>query len=297
MADPYGKGSIVYKLLIVLLAGVLAVTIVYPKMLWDEEARNTELGRYRMTNLYNAELQFQRFHEGFTDSMDQLLEFVKSDSQYLHFVDSVVVGKISQAMNLLDTVRQIQLLADTLILAATDSATRDSVFTLEDMVTGRSRDIRDLLEATRERMKDLPTMPLPTFDKGLEIIERKDYFLRMEVVRRMVTEVGNLQLAKTASRDALANIDSISYHLGRTITEVRQFASRVDSFRYCPTVHRPYKIALEDSGVFRFANIYCPIDSTDIARAEQDFLKSKVGSLKLRNHGHIVKNEKSWEES
>ncbi|MFQ5751594.1 MAG: hypothetical protein ACE5HI_06305 [bacterium] len=42
-------------------------------------------------------------------------------------------------------------------------------------------------------------------------------------------------------------------------------------------------------------NVYCPIDSSDIQEVENNFLKSKIGGLKLENHGRIENGEKSWE--
>ncbi|MGH7452089.1 MAG: hypothetical protein ACRENG_12135 [bacterium] len=41
---------------------------------------------------------------------------------------------------------------------------------------GCSRHVRQVLEAVQERMVALPNMPVSTLDKGLEIIQRKDYF-------------------------------------------------------------------------------------------------------------------------
>ena len=296
LKDPYGKGSWILRIAILGLIFVLGYSIMYPRQLWEQEARNLQLGRYRMSQLYNAELQYQRFNTTFTDTMDQLLDFVKTDTNYHHLIDSMVVRPIQKSLNDLDTLRQIQTIADNLINTATDSAVADSVEGLEDRVTARSRDLRNLLEAVRERMLGFPVLPVPTFDQGLEIIERKDYFLKMEVVRRMVAEVGDLKLAQAASQQVLTNIDSIDHHMRRSIRAIRDFPANVDSLRFCPTIGRPYKIALEDSGVFRFVNVRCPIDSEDVQKVEANFLISKVGAFKLENHGSIVRNEKSWEE-
>lgn len=296
MKDPYGKGSWILRIAILGLIFVLGYSIIYPRQLWEKEARNLELCRYRMSQLYHAELQYQRFNAAFIDTMDQLLAFVKTDTSYRHLVDSLVIRPIQKSLNDLDTLRQIQTIADNLISTATDSAVADSIETLEDRVTARSRDLRNLLEAVRERMLGFPALPVPTFDQGLETIERKDYFLKMEVVRRMVAEVGDLKLAQTASQAVQANIDSIDYHMRRAVSAIREFPVNVDSLRLCPTIGRPYKIALEDSGVFRFVNIRCPIDSEDVQKVEANFLISKVGAFKLENHGSIVRNEKSWEE-
>jgi len=295
LIDPYGKGSIIYKLLIVVLLGALVVSIAYPKMIWDTEAANTDLCRFRMDQLYDAQLQFQRVHNRYTADMDSLLAFVKSDPQYLYYRDSLVVNQIERARNLLDTLRQIQGNVATLIPAAGDSAIRDSVIVLEDLVTGRSRDLRNLMEYIRERMITFPALPVATYDHGLEIVERKDYFLKMEVVRRMVAEIHDLKLAQSASQEALANIDSISHHLEQTVDQFEQVPAAVDSLRNCPTVARPVALALQDSAVFKFVNLSCPIDQQDIARVKGDFMKATVGTLELKNHGKIAKGEKTWE--
>jgi hypothetical protein len=156
--------------------------------------------------------------------------------------------------------------------------------------------VRELLEAVRERMVNLPSMPIPTLDKGLEIIERKDYFFTMEVVRRMLKEVGNLQVAHSSSKEALTNFENMRTHLNQTIEDMGKVPAALDSLYFCPTFSDSLKIAVVDSGAFRFANIFCPISQGDIQRAQTDFLRSRIGALKIINHGHIVKNEKSWEQ-
>lgn len=303
--DRYGKGSILYKILIVLLTAALAVSIIYPKTLWEREARNQELCRSRMSNLYNAELQYQNANARFSGDATELIAFIKSDPRYARRIDSLVVQPIRTTIQTLDSVRQIQVLADTLIASLVsasmsagriDSAVVDSVDRLEDQVIWDSRGVRRLLEAVRERMLSLPNMPISTLDQGLEIIERKDYFFAMEVVKRMLLEVGNLQQARASSKDALTNIASMTRRLKVTIDDIAKVPMTLDSLYFCPTVHDSIKIALADSGVFRFANIYCPIDSDDIRLAETDFIKARIGALKIANHGHIEKNEKSWEQ-
>ncbi len=62
--------------------------------------------------------------------------------------------------------------------AGVDSAAIESVDRLADRRSGGSRHVRQILEAVQERMLALPNMPVSTLDKGLEIIQRKDYFLK-----------------------------------------------------------------------------------------------------------------------
>jgi hypothetical protein len=124
-----------------------------------------------------------------------LVEFVKTDSRR---VDSLVAQPLREARKTRDSLRQIQGFADTLIgklmIASVASAIIDSVDRRKHRTSGGSRHVRQVLEAVQERMLALPNMPVSTLDKGLEIIQRKDYFLKMEVVKRMLTAVGNLQV-------------------------------------------------------------------------------------------------------
>jgi hypothetical protein len=177
----------------------------------------------------------------------------------------------------------------------------DSVGRLEDRVIGGSRHVRQVLEAVQERMLALPNMPVSTLDKGLEIIQRKDYFLKMEVVKRMLTAVGNLQLARSSSQAVLANLGNLTISLEETLAACAAAPAGtagpagLDSLCFCPTFHDSLKITLIDSGAFHFADIGCPIDSIDVQRSRADFFKARLGALKISNHGRIEKSERSWE--
>lgn len=298
-ADRYGKGSLLYKVLIFLLTAALVAAIVYPKTVWEGETKNRELCRGRMVNLLNAELLYRSMVGEFTPRFADLAAFVKTDSRYARRVDSSVVLPLREARKMLDSLRQIQGFADTLIgkliMAGSVSAMIDSVDRLEDQVIGGSRHVRQVLVAVQERMVALPNMPVSTLDKGLEIIQRKDYFLKMEVVKRMLTAVGNLQLARSSSQAALTNLDNMTIGLEETLAAIAARPAGLDSLCFCPTFHDSLKIMLVDSGAFHFANIRCPIDSLDVQRSRADFFKARLGALKISNHGRIEKNEKSWE--
>lgn len=298
-ADRYGKGSPLYKVLIFLLTAALVAAIVYPKTVWEGETKNRELCRSRMAGLHKAELQYRSIVGGFTPRLAELTEFIKTDLRYARRVDSLVVLPLREARKTLDSLRQIQGFADTLIgklsMAGIDSAVIDSVDRLEDRVIGGSRHVRQVLEAVQERMAALPNMPVSTLDKGLEIIQRKDYFLKMEVVKRTLTAVGNLQLARSSSHAALTNLDNMTTGLDETLAAVTASPAGLDSLCFCPTFHDSLKITFVDSGALHFADVRCPIDSLDVQRSRADFFKARLGALKISNHGRIEKNERSWE--
>ncbi|MDZ7359582.1 MAG: hypothetical protein ONB46_02490 [candidate division KSB1 bacterium] len=293
-ADRYGKGSILYKILIVVLAAALVVAIVYPKKIWDDEAAHQALCRERMADLYNAELQYRNFNDRFTASSAAVIEFIQSDPRYLRRLDSLIVQPLREAKKTLDSLQQIQAFADsligTLIAATASAAIIDSVDRLEDRVIEGSRRIRQILETIRERMAVMPNMPVAAFERGLNIITRKDYFFKMEVIRRMLTAVGNPSLARASSKEALENFALMDVCWRQALTRLAAAPAALDSLRWCPTVQDSFKIALVDGSV----RISCPIDSTDIRRAQADFFKSRIGALKISNHGRIDRGEKSW---
>jgi len=80
MAKNDGNGSIVLKLLIVVLAVVLIAVIVIPAQLWEQEAREMENGRANMSSIYEAERFYHRLNNSFTSDPAELLRVVREDS-------------------------------------------------------------------------------------------------------------------------------------------------------------------------------------------------------------------------
>lgn len=68
-----GGGSILLKLLIVALVAVLVYAVTFPKRQWAEQAVDLKLARARMSNLYNAGLQYYYFNKHFPLSIDEML--------------------------------------------------------------------------------------------------------------------------------------------------------------------------------------------------------------------------------
>jgi len=295
MSDQYGKGSIIYKILIVILAAVLVASIYYPKKLWDQEAKNTQECRYRMTNLYNAELQFQRFHFAYTDSLEQLIDFVKTDSSYHALVDSMFAVELDTFRMKFDSLRQEQLQIEQFVeqVAPEDTVAVDSLGRWIESITIRNRLLRDELEALRERLTSHPCAPVPTFDTALEIIERKDFFLKYKIVFNMARQ-GETKKALEACSLVIADYERMMQNLEATKVKLNDIYTLVDSLHVCPTVRKPYILTVIDTSVIKYADVECPIDSIDIQKVESNFLLSTFGALELKNHGKIQGGEESW---
>ena len=216
------RGSIIYKILIVILSVALVATILYPKKLWKTEELNRQKCRENMEHILYAEYTYLNEFATFSDTLDSVINFIKSDTtgrQLRSFVniDSLLTVKI------LDYVKTL----DTTYMAIIDS--------LEDY--GRLHGI-DTTEALI--LDSLRTFP-----------------------------------------DVARKIDSIALFT-------------LDDMRTCPTTHEDYIIQVVDTSAIKIVNIYCPIDSLDSVRVAQDFKLSKLGGLRISNHGSIENGEKSW---
>jgi len=93
----------------------------------------------------------------------------------------------------------------------------------------------------------LPNIPPATLDRGVNLIARKEYFFKMEAVKRMLNGVGNLQLARTSSKEGLDNFGSMIFRLGETLAKLETMRAKLDSLGFCPAVHDSLKIARVDS--------------------------------------------------
>lgn len=80
MAKVRAKGSIINKLIILVLAVALIATILYPKILWEKQNAETKKSRENMMHLYKAQLIYL-FEKGiYTDTLDNVINLIKGDS-------------------------------------------------------------------------------------------------------------------------------------------------------------------------------------------------------------------------
>ncbi len=296
--DNYGSGSIIYKILIVLLSAALIFSIYYPKKLWDEEVENTATSRYRMSNIYNAALQYHRFHHQYTDSLEELINFVKTDSAYHAYVDSMFSGPLDAVAAEFDSILQVQVELDGFVqtISPTDTVSRDSLANRISEITYYIRRLRDKMQVIKDQLKAHPYAPVQTLDKAREVVERKDFFLQYEIIKNMVAQ-GNLQKALDASTKIRNNYQTIIDYLRQTKAELPNIFALADSMYVCPTTRKPYKVTVIDTSAIKVFIVESPITREDSLAVARSFLKSTVGALKLKNHGRIENGVTSWEEA
>lgn len=300
MAAEKAKGSLIYKFLIVVLSAVLVVSILYPKILKDREQSNRDLCRYRMEEIEKCELQYQRYNFRYNDTLSVVFDFVRSDPQLKSWIDSVIVGGLDSIITTLNEMKSREELILSMIPSAVDSVMIDSLGTLQ----GRSRldalNLAGFIELVHDKMKNLPNMPLARLVTAFKTVDRKQFTLDMEKVVNLVKGDDDLSSdlpdAAVAAQDVVDNIASVTSIFEDVRDAVPNYRGpSLEELQYCPTVGEPYRIVHVDTSVIKYINIYCPIDSEDIAAVKDDFVKSKIGDLRLENHGKIESGEKSWE--
>lgn len=295
MAEQRAKGNILYELLIVVLAAALIGSIVYPKKLADQEEVNTELCRERMDQVQKAALQYQKYNGVYTDTLSQIFNFIKTSDEYAHYVDSVIIGGLDSVIATLGEFGSRQQEIDSAIPSATDSVMIDSLARMQTDIKLASRRLAGFVEYVHDKMNGLPNMPMADLKQAFKVVDSKKFTLDMDIVKNSV-ESGQLQAAQKASADVLNIINTVHDQMQSVKAEVPEYKdSTLDALGLCPTVYEPLQLVHVDTSVIKFLNIYCPIDSSDIAMVESSFLKSTIGGLKLQNHGKIESGEKSWE--
>lgn len=108
MAKYSEKGSIILKLLVlILLIGLLAVILI-PGKIWDEEANEQRIEQDNMVSIYEALRFYKRSTGSYTSNPNEILRVVHNDSSIL--VLQKVVNYTNQLTNLIDSFLRINLI-------------------------------------------------------------------------------------------------------------------------------------------------------------------------------------------
>jgi len=75
-----GKGSLILKIVIILLIFLLVAVISIPQKIWKQEEAITDQSRRNMTSIYEAEQFFFRKTGDYTTNLDTLVEAIKNDT-------------------------------------------------------------------------------------------------------------------------------------------------------------------------------------------------------------------------
>ncbi|NIR50772.1 hypothetical protein GWO43_28180 [candidate division KSB1 bacterium] len=295
MAEERPRGSIIYELLIVILAAVLVASIVYPKKLRNQEQKNTQVCRERMGTIFNAELQYLKYKDQYTDTLDKVIDFIRNDTTYSTYIDTLIKEGIDSVVTKLNEFEAIEQQIVANIPQAVDTVMIDSLGKTQQEIKMQSRRLAGLVEFIHDKTKNLPNMPVAQLKEAFLTVDSKKFTLDMDILINAI-EDGRLRDAEVAGRQIIKTISSVRDRFLTVLERIPEYKEAgLDSLRNCPTIYEPYKLVHVDTAVIKYLNIYCPIDSSDVQTVESNFLKSTVGGLNIQNHGKIEKGEKSWE--
>ncbi len=203
-----GKGSLILKILIVILAVALWETITIPNKLWTEEKRMTTEGRKNLEAVYEAE----RFYNSQTkeyipsDSLEKLVVFIENDSS---LQKKQRIGELTNVLyNSINRILEIPALSAVLPLSqSVDEINGDLSFNTryfkkyEQLMVQKDEISRDLVKF------DVST-EFPNFNKV------KTYVDSLDDLRDRINEVSLQNSALLAQR----YVDSLEYFLPRVET-------------------------------------------------------------------------------
>ena len=296
MARAKSKGSIILEILVVILIAALVTTILYPKKVWDEEERNTNNCRINMDRILKAELVYQKFHNTYIDSLDGLVSFITNDSTK-EAIRDYFYADTALSENLVDYLTKLDsgaaelidnLYADTLMFSIIETIDYDSNLARVILNRLENTEYADSVKAKRAT-DSTDVFILKQLSKEFSAVELynpiKDDDSLFLVFDRMMPDILISSLVDTLyviNENWAQKVDSaVSYTLNQML--------------FCPTTGRGYKITVIDTSVIKYVNIECPLDSTDIEKNKDNFVKYNFGHLRLKNHGSIKQiGEKSW---
>jgi len=85
------KGSLLYEVLIVVLAVVLLASILYPSRVWQKEEEQEKICRERMTSIQEFEFRYIGLTNTYSDSLVGVIDSVLSNSKMVAEIDSVII--------------------------------------------------------------------------------------------------------------------------------------------------------------------------------------------------------------
>lgn len=258
------KGSIIYKLLIVVLVAALIATILYPKKLWKTEDQNVEVCRDNMEHILYVEYVYLSQFNAFTDTLENAVNFIKNDTTgtvLRQFItsDSLLSTKIIKMMKNFEYGVKIDSIGD---------STR--------LIPDEKQAGLVMLDATNPADTTIiSTGAVISFVGFLDRLNQHTRYNGIDTVEAFI-------------------LDSLRFFpvLAEKIDSMGIYA--LDHLGVCPTSLKDYQIQVIDTSAIKQVNVFCPVDSLDSLHVSQDFKLSKIGGLRISNHGAVVNGEKSW---
>jgi hypothetical protein len=224
MAQVSGKGSIVLKLLIVILAVALILVIKIPAKIWDEEATQQSRSHYNMSSIYEAEKYYNRLTKNYTTDKSELLSVLKDDSTLVKV--QKLVNYTQQLIKEIDAYFDIPLIKDL------HSINQNITTIVQDLVTNeRYFKIDKGILNEAEQL----SMQLSVFNNDVKYPNYAHAVTYLDSLYELRRDLSDYNLQTAASRAAY-----ITEHINEVLEniEIEQFNSewsnifqRLDGFR------------------------------------------------------------------
>lgn len=91
MSYPNVKGSVIAKIIAVILGVAVVFALYIPSQIWIIEEEDEAECRFRMVSLYHAQSQYYVSNEQYADSISQIMRFAESNPSFVQIVDSLAV--------------------------------------------------------------------------------------------------------------------------------------------------------------------------------------------------------------
>ena len=92
--EPWYLHAGLWAVIVVLIVVLIQVAITGPTEVIETKKYNQEESRLRMTNLKHAQILFEQKNDKFTDNLDTLINFIKTDTTVLNLMAAVDTVKI-----------------------------------------------------------------------------------------------------------------------------------------------------------------------------------------------------------
>ncbi len=294
MAKEKVKGSIIYEILILVLAVALIATIMYPKSVWEKAERDMLQCRKNMDKILKAELIYLKYHNSYQDTLEKVVSFIQNDPtkrvamEYV-YADTALAKQILDDLTASMTQADLKIktfLADTMLKTIIQTTQFDS--NLAKVSLNRLENTKWRNEVQEARKTD--SSQVYVFEQIAQKLPVLDIITPLEIDDSL-----SIVLQRIGPEISIGSlVDTLYQNPEWNAIITKKIDENFKDFRYCPTNGEPYRLVVIDTSVIKYLNINCPIDAKDFQKVKKNFILYHFGHLRLENHGGIEGGEKTW---
>jgi len=224
MSNNPGKGSILLKLAIAVLAIMLILVIKIPDSIWEEEKVEKSTSQFNMSSIYEAEKHFHRLTKTYTTDIDVLLGGVRKDSSIAQTQQLVnYTQQLRNAINgylTIELINSLMVIDQNISIIKEDLNSNDRYFKIDENVRNEADQIKINLSIFSSDVK------YPNYSNCVTYIDS------ISQLRRDLSDY-NLQTAASmaANLSEKANNFLSNVEIDNVKGEWQKISSRLENFR------------------------------------------------------------------